>query len=932
MIASERERFVRTCCGGFLLLLLLLRTAWGAKVGTNGKSHGQRFAMEPQDQTAIVGSRVTLPCRVIDKVGMLQWTKDDFGLGTHRNLSGFDRYSMVGSDEEGDFSLDIYPVMLDDDAKYQCQVGPGADGQLGIRSRFATLTILVPPEPPKIIQGDFMVTTEDREIELECISVGGKPAAEITWIDGLGNVLTTGIDYMKEPLPDSRRFTAKSVLKLTPKKEHHNTTFTCQAQNTADRTYRAAKLKLEVKYAPKVSVSVIGGALAGGRIPEGAEVRLSCHADANPNDLTYRWYINDELVVGDYTTEMLIHNITRKFHDAIVKCEVHNAVGKSEESETLDISCKCSGVSPIDLHFSQSALPKLGVEAATAVCYPQSIVVICVYCKYHMPRGYCVDGTVINWQTHHFPIAHHHSLFLFSPDGPVFRTRPKSVEADIGTEVSLFCDVDGNPAPDIVWIHDPTDRVVRTSSNFTTTVTQETAGRYYCKASVMGFPEIGAEATVYLKGPPVISSSQRQHGIVGDNARLECVAFSVPKARHVSWTFNGREINTSNDQDYSILEDPLPEGIKSTLIIRESQSRHFGRYNCTVVNDYGNDVLEIDLLPQTIAPSLIIIVCVGLSVAITILVVIFLCIFLKRGKKKLPPADVIPEHHISEKGCKESDRSSNISDLKVDIRSGSCEPDYSETCSGSDSIATRLAANILGSNQTTTAIGGGVPLAGPVKIPNDYRYSGDYTDPLGHLQQLKSGQNNNGYVPYVDYARDYSPPPQTLTAMRTSSATMNGQLPTGGNFSLNRHRTTELRQDNGLPSVQNSLNSLPNGFLGQPLLQNGLSIDPRYSATYGNPYLRTSNASLPPLPPPSTANPAATPAPPPYNAATRISQATPPTTTSGSSGISLGSVGSLGSGSTTTLLPSQVSASPSGQFILPANGNLKKSGALATHV
>lgn len=49
----------------------------------------------------------------------------------------------------------------------------------GIRSRFATLTVLVPPEPPKIIQGDFLVTTEDREIELECVSVGGKPAAEV---------------------------------------------------------------------------------------------------------------------------------------------------------------------------------------------------------------------------------------------------------------------------------------------------------------------------------------------------------------------------------------------------------------------------------------------------------------------------------------------------------------------------------------------------------------------------------------------------------------------------------------------------------------------------------------------------------------------------------------------------------------------------------
>ena len=119
------------------LLFILLRT-WvlmvtvvdAAKLGVHsGEKVEQRFAMEPQDQTAIVGSRVTLPCRVENKLGMLQWTKDDFGLGTHRNLSGFDRYSMVGSDEEGDFSLDIYPVMLDDDARYQCQVGPGKEGK-----------------------------------------------------------------------------------------------------------------------------------------------------------------------------------------------------------------------------------------------------------------------------------------------------------------------------------------------------------------------------------------------------------------------------------------------------------------------------------------------------------------------------------------------------------------------------------------------------------------------------------------------------------------------------------------------------------------------------------------------------------------------------------------------------------------------------------
>ena len=70
--------------------------------------------------------------------------------------------------------------MLDDDARYQCQVGPGQQGEPGIRSKFASLTVLVPPEPPRIVQGDFLVTTEDREIELECVSLAGKPAAEVS--------------------------------------------------------------------------------------------------------------------------------------------------------------------------------------------------------------------------------------------------------------------------------------------------------------------------------------------------------------------------------------------------------------------------------------------------------------------------------------------------------------------------------------------------------------------------------------------------------------------------------------------------------------------------------------------------------------------------------------------------------------------------------
>lgn len=52
-------------------------------------------------------------------------------------------------------------------------------GEHGIRSNYGTLTVLKSPDPPKILQGDYMVTTEDREIELECVSENGKPAAEV---------------------------------------------------------------------------------------------------------------------------------------------------------------------------------------------------------------------------------------------------------------------------------------------------------------------------------------------------------------------------------------------------------------------------------------------------------------------------------------------------------------------------------------------------------------------------------------------------------------------------------------------------------------------------------------------------------------------------------------------------------------------------------
>lgn len=83
---------------------------------------------------------------------------------------------MIGSDEEGDFSLRISPVKLEDDATYQCQVSSASEAHL--RSTTAHLTVFVPPQPPTV---DYpAVATAGVSLTLTCSSTGGRPAPEVS--------------------------------------------------------------------------------------------------------------------------------------------------------------------------------------------------------------------------------------------------------------------------------------------------------------------------------------------------------------------------------------------------------------------------------------------------------------------------------------------------------------------------------------------------------------------------------------------------------------------------------------------------------------------------------------------------------------------------------------------------------------------------------
>lgn len=88
---------------------------------------------------------------------------------------------------------------------------------------------------------------------------------------------------------------------------------------------------------------------------------------------------------------------------------------------------------------------------------------------------------------------------------------------------------------------------------------------------------------------------------------------------------------------------------------------------------------------------------------------------------------------------KQSDQTSNNdSDLKVDIRTASSLSNPPESEQWDDSSERITPRTVLANGDAM------------------YRYASDYPD-AAYAPPKTEGHNNNGYVPYVDYGRDYNP-------------------------------------------------------------------------------------------------------------------------------------------------------------------------------
>ncbi|XP_031640306.1 nephrin isoform X1 [Contarinia nasturtii] len=303
----------------------------------------QKFKVTPHDLQVLEGSEAVLRCEVSNLAGQVQWTKDGFALGFSAVIPGFPRYSVLGDRSQGVYNLRISNASLEDDAEYQCQVGP-AKFNSAIRAN-AKLTVISPPSNTEI-QGyghnSKVEVRENQDLTLTCIVSDAKPAAQIQWYRNNVEIKTDRRD--DKVIESNKRFTTTSRLQLSPTPDEDYVEYSCQAKHKAlqpDMPMRAT-VQLSVLYPP--GAPYIEGYTTGETLRRGQNVELVCKSRGGNPPAQLIWYKNGVQVRMAYRTSGRIseniYSFTAEANDnkARFRCEASNIMSQTPLKAEVDLT------------------------------------------------------------------------------------------------------------------------------------------------------------------------------------------------------------------------------------------------------------------------------------------------------------------------------------------------------------------------------------------------------------------------------------------------------------------------------------------------------------------------------------------------------------------------------------------------------------------
>ncbi|XP_025032282.1 sialoadhesin-like [Python bivittatus] len=130
--------------------------------------------------------------------------------------------------------------------------------------------------------------------------------------------------FKSDPSMIEYKYSGPNILSFPATTGPYNTSYKCEICNRIGCT-SSPEVTLEVFSAPK-EVKILRN--PEGRIHEFAFVSLKCEVEvANPRDLTFKWYKNDELL--DFAERVLTILKTSPTHSGTYHCEAKNSMGSS---------------------------------------------------------------------------------------------------------------------------------------------------------------------------------------------------------------------------------------------------------------------------------------------------------------------------------------------------------------------------------------------------------------------------------------------------------------------------------------------------------------------------------------------------------------------------------------------------------------------------
>ncbi|XP_060090514.1 nectin-3 isoform X1 [Heteronotia binoei] len=335
-LAWRRRR--RCCCrrpalpalpGLLSLGLLLSRVCCGALAGPIVDPHVK----------AVWGKDVTLKCimDINETLTQITWEKihgksaqtiavhhPEYGFSVPGEYQG--RVSLKNNSLT-DASIKLTNVTFSDSGEYVCKA---ATFPLGNSQSSTTVAVLVEPIVSLTKGPNTLIDGANQTVAAICTAATGKPAANITWEGGLGEMESTSTSYPNETV------TVDSLYKLVPTRFARGRHIACIVRHPAlDKEIRLPYV-LDIQYSPEVTVTGFDGNWYIGR----GNVLLRCNADANPLPMEFTWSRLD----GQWPEGLQPLNNTLHFLSPLIYnytgtyvCKVANFLGQKSAQKTIYI-------------------------------------------------------------------------------------------------------------------------------------------------------------------------------------------------------------------------------------------------------------------------------------------------------------------------------------------------------------------------------------------------------------------------------------------------------------------------------------------------------------------------------------------------------------------------------------------------------------------